>query len=143
MSNRSHLSEGELVAITDKIIKTESPIGEWYSEYGGCIDLSRELQKALAENGVVTDRRVGRGHISLRYHTQECNDPVYIDSSYLQFFGDGVKRGMPKVLVGTASSIRDLFTKHIQAGIRSSIEGVQDIDRFIEDHYTNTKPYTD
>jgi hypothetical protein len=141
MSLGNYLTESELVRIVNRILETKPPLGEWYSGEGGCIDLSEQLQKALEKRGVITERVEGRGHISLKHSTQNKNDPISIDPTYLQFFANGVERGMPKILVGTIKSIGRLLTEQIQAGIESSIDGIEDLNQFICDHYIDTKPY--
>jgi hypothetical protein len=50
----------EIHQTVEEILLTEPPKGEWYSEFGGCIDLSEQLQDALGLRNISTQRRFGR-----------------------------------------------------------------------------------
>jgi hypothetical protein len=48
---------------------------------------------------------------------------------------------MPKVLVVGRQQMSDFFQRVVQEGIRTSINGTDDVDRFIEEHYLSTRSY--
>ncbi len=124
----------EIEKIIEEITRTEAPLGEWYSNRGVCIDSSKQLQKALEKRGIVTACRMGYVHVYLRYTNGK--KPIYIDPTYLQFIED--REGLPDILVGTAVMIKELFEKHLQAGIRL---GIDNIDEFIESQYVQSTPW--
>jgi hypothetical protein len=108
----------------------------WTSREGGCNDLSAQLQSVLSRNHIVTERRLGKGHISLRY-IQPGEEAIHIDPTYLQFFVDPEDL-LPEIAVGTAQMIEAMLAQRMRAGARSSARSAA---QFVAEQYINTKPY--
>ena len=132
------LSEEELNKAIEEI--TALPfLDRLDSESGCCIELSRRLKMLLHERkGIDTEQRVGDGHVSLLYRGQSEDDSVHIDSTYLQLFdGDG-KSEMPRILVGTKSTIQELFQSAIDTGNLRLKRGIKSVEELIGSVYVNT-----
>jgi hypothetical protein len=138
MTPTDDLSVHDLAEIVGRIVQKPAPLRGWYDDGGGCIDFSLQLQRALEEELVFTERRLGCGHVSLRYPRRR-KEPVYLDSTYLQFFDNSTGR-LPHIVLGVGESIALMVQEELQRGTASTFSSGAE---FVQRCYVDTMPYID
>lgn len=128
------------------IMVSESADGPWSARDGMCLDLAAKWHERLKKDGIETQiaavdpnlegqtLSVGGKRVHGKFHaflvSGEGDNQVIIDGSVQQFFDGPEKRDdVPKVFVGTASQLKDLFARHPK-DLRLEVAGDPHVGRY-------------
>lgn len=123
-----------------KLITRSKPTlyDRWYDDFGGCIDMAKQLLNSLSNSYPNLKLQVGAGHISITDSLSSNKEKLIIDPSYLQFFRDGVANGMGSIFIGTLDDAIKLFTDNSMLGTH---ELQKSPEEFVMSLYERTSEY--